>query len=129
MQMQNKKKLWQKWVGHLLVLLLLMTQSSALWARMTPPSPAHQVMTKDCARMIQLEIARHSTCQDSCCQQLKQCSVSCFTQCTATVLNTIPASHPMLIPHFYLNAVSDFQTSVPAGQGIAVLHRPPRQYT
>lgn len=129
--MKYRKKLWQKRVGRLLMLLLLITQSTPLWASIAPV-PVQQVMVQDCSQMVMSPTTmtiKHRTCLKSCCQQLKHCSNTCFIQCTVTALNMLPANHHGLIPHFYLNSVSYFQTSVPAGRGMDVLERPPRRFT
>ncbi|MEJ2451950.1 MAG: hypothetical protein P8047_15030 [Gammaproteobacteria bacterium] len=130
LKMKYRKKLWQKRVGHLLVFLLLIGQTTSLWAGMTPLAPVQQGMMQDCPQqmMAATVTVKQTACLENC-QHAKHCSNTCNMQCTLTAPNMMPASRFTLIPSYYLNSISHIQTSPPVGRGLDVLDRPPRQFT
>jgi len=130
--MQNKKKTMYLWIGSVMVVVMLFSQSMSVWANMgaAPMLKQHVVMQKNCTTTMSsvLSNARHNHCQKNCCDHDKACSSGCALQCLATGLSMLPTTMTGVAPFFVLQSIHQTVISPQHSAEISVLERPPKQF-
>jgi len=130
--MKNKKTM-HLWIGSLMVVVMLFSQSMSVWANMgaAPMLKQHVVMQKTCTTTISsvLSSARHHHCQKNCCDHDKACSTGCSVQCLVTGLSMLPSTMTGLAPFFAIQSINQTEISPQHSAEIFVHERPPKQFT
>jgi hypothetical protein len=111
------------WLGHLMVIAMLFTQSGWLWAdTFTVAMPAQHHMQHNCHnQQAEMTGSGHQHCLPDCCQQNKACAGHCLTICLSGGVTYLPTALLTVYPYFHITSTHITQALAPDGTHILLL--------
>lgn len=125
--MNMRKQKIRYWLGHLMLIAMLFTQSFSLWARVNIPVQSHHHMQQDCHGQQTIGTdSQQQHCKQDCCHHDHSCSSQCLTVCVAAGVNLLPTTMTTVRPIYQISSTHLFPLLSPDGMHATVLDRPPR---
>lgn len=114
------------WLGNLLAVALVFSQSTLLWANLEAPVQAQAVVQHDChSQHTQME-THQKHCQQDCCKHGKLCTTACLHCVVSGTASVLPISVSVLLPHFRASSLVATLSRAPDGTETNLIYRPPQ---
>jgi len=120
--MRNRKL--QSWLGRLMVIAMLFSPTTLLWAQTVAQQPSQPQMQLSCHD--QADMAGDAALQHSHCQHNHACSSQCLSSCVYASVNLLPSAAIGVLPFFQISSTHSITSLFPDGNHHTVLERPPR---
>lgn len=126
--MNMRNRTIRHWLGHLVLITMLFTQSALLWAQVNAQVPSQHPMQHKCHSLqVNASDSVQSHCKSDCCQPSQSCSSHCLSTCVTAGVTLLPTAVMSVLPYFDTTSTHLALALSPDGIHITVLKRPPRQ--
>lgn len=116
----------RRWIGNLMVVVMLFSHSAMLWAKVNVPVHSQEVMQHNCHSKQSQPSQTHKQCKMDCCKDGKLCAGTCLSCCVTGGALVMPVTITTLLPHFLTESITLSLSPAPDGTDKTVLDRPPR---